>query len=180
MSDICLSDGISLDCDMLLGSPSSLSSTSSWVNIHQARPNQTSWKLWRKACSLWSFQNKLYHPLGAWSYSAPQLRRKWLVYCEYATGDLYVRSSTGYIRCIAINPIHYSPVSEGSWTPTSTSYPVPAQKSIHGDTWIPIIPSLPAPPPHPDQPASFQQFFGATCTVAIPALSDPPHGSGLL
>jgi hypothetical protein len=38
-------------------------------------------------------------------------------------------------------------------------YPVPARKSIRGDTWIPIIPSMPAPPPHPDQPTIFQEFL---------------------
>lgn len=90
MSDICLADGVTLDPDMLLGTPSPTSSTSSWVTINQARPHEASWKLWRKACSLWSSQHKLYHPLGDWLYPANQLRRSWPIHYDLLTGDLFV------------------------------------------------------------------------------------------
>jgi hypothetical protein len=64
MSDICLAKGVTIDPAFLLGTPTATSSTSKWVNINQARPNEPSWQLWRTACSQWSLNGKLYFPLG--------------------------------------------------------------------------------------------------------------------
>jgi hypothetical protein len=66
LSDTCNADGSTLDCSMLTGSPSTTSSKSAWIHIHHACPNATSWNLWQKACSLWSMNNTLRHPLGDW------------------------------------------------------------------------------------------------------------------
>jgi hypothetical protein len=66
---------------------------------------------------------------------------------------------TGYTRCIAINPIHYSPVSDGPWKPTSTSYPVPAQQSIQGGAWIPLLLAPPSMSTVYYPPATFHQFL---------------------
>jgi hypothetical protein len=47
LSDICLADGALLDKEMLLGElDMRRSSTTSWIQINQARPHETSWKLW--------------------------------------------------------------------------------------------------------------------------------------
>jgi hypothetical protein len=54
LSDLCLANGTVLDPNMLNGHLGANSSTSTWVHITQAQPNEGSWCLWRRACSLWS------------------------------------------------------------------------------------------------------------------------------
>jgi hypothetical protein len=159
LSNICLSDGVSLDSAMLADRTSPTSTISTWVIVNQARPHEASWKLWRRACSLWSIKNQLYHPLGDWMCPANLLHCKWPVYCEHNTSDLYVHNLTGFTRCIATDPIRYSPISDGFWTPTSTSLPIPARVMIQGDTWFPLLPPSQPSKLSLNPPATFQQFL---------------------
>jgi hypothetical protein len=54
ISDITRANAMQLDMPMRRGQPSSQSSTSRWHRFNQARPPQTAWTLWKKACLLWS------------------------------------------------------------------------------------------------------------------------------
>jgi hypothetical protein len=49
MSDICLTEGITLDPDLLADNLSDTSSKSRWIHITQARPDEPSWRLWCQA-----------------------------------------------------------------------------------------------------------------------------------
>lgn len=42
LSDLCLADGVTMDPAMLLGHTGPQSSTSTWIYIHQARPDESS------------------------------------------------------------------------------------------------------------------------------------------
>jgi hypothetical protein len=159
LSDICLADGETLDHDMLLGSPGPSSSTSTWVHINQDRPHEPSWKLWRQACSQWSLRDKLYHPLGDWLYSSDRLRRQWPFYFDHSTGDLFVRNPTGFTRCIAIDSIRFSPISELEQHSSPSSFPVSARPTIQGEFWIAIIRPLVIPPFCYDPPSTFLEFL---------------------
>jgi hypothetical protein len=142
MSDIVLADGVTLDQDMLLGNPGTHSSTSSWLHINQARPHQPSWAIWRKAVSHWSLHGQLYHPLGTWLYSAPQLRRRWPHYYDHDTGTLYIRNEDAFIRCVSSGSTRFTPISTISWTPTPTSTPVSARLRFlasHGFLLSPLL-----------------------------------------
>jgi hypothetical protein len=157
VSDLCMADGITMDPTMLSGRPGPDSSTSSWVHITQARPNEASWRLWRKACALWSLNNSLYHPLGAWKPGS-QLRRQWPCYYDDSDGAIYLRQPSGYLRCIPTDPIRFIPESTLDWNPTDTSIPVQARLTIAGDAWIPLIPSIQASR-RPHIPATFTDFL---------------------
>jgi hypothetical protein len=57
LSDLCYADGMTLNPAMLLGTPDTNSSTSLWIHVTQARPNEASWNLWQRVCTLWSCNN---------------------------------------------------------------------------------------------------------------------------
>jgi hypothetical protein len=50
-------------------------------------------------------------------------------------------------------------VSIIAWIPTSTSTPIHARLTIHGDAWIPTIPIILAPRCTPIIPATFTEFL---------------------
>ena len=67
LSDLTTPRGIYLDNAKLRGHISRLSSTTTWLRIHQTRPSEAQWILWRKANKLWSSpKGRLHNPLGRW------------------------------------------------------------------------------------------------------------------
>lgn len=158
VSDLCLADGVTMDPTMLAGSPGLESSVSTWVHVTQARPNESSWRLWRRACAMWSQHGKLYHPLGAWKPST-RLRCKWPFYHDHSDGFIYVHQISGFLRCVSIDPIRFAPVSSMEWEPTITSIPIHARLTIQGEAWIPIIPPRLNRIPHPVVSATFPEFL---------------------
>ncbi len=144
---------------MLRGLQSTMSSTSAWIQINQAKPHEPSWKLWRKVCALWSLNGKLYEPMGRWLFPANQLRRKWPMYYDHDTGDLYVRQNEKFARCVPIDAIRFSPISEVDWNPSPTSIPVHARQAIYGNEWIPLIPPTLPTPGSSTLSETFQEFI---------------------
>ena len=126
MADICLADGVSLDKSMLAGNPSPTSSVSHWIHINQGRPDESSWRLWREACSHWSYQNQLHFHLGPWIKPGNTLCRTWPHYYDFQDGDFYIRQDEGFTRCVAIDSIRFHPVSHIAYHPTAPSSPVQA------------------------------------------------------
>jgi hypothetical protein len=90
----------------LSGTPSATSSTSKWVHINQARPDEPLWRLWRRACSQWSLHGQLYFPLGSWTRPGGTLRQEWPFYYDHSNGKLYVRQEDQYLRCFPIDDLH--------------------------------------------------------------------------
>jgi hypothetical protein len=88
-----------------------MSSTSAWIQINQARPHEPSWKLWQKACPLWSLNGKLYDPMGRWLFHRNELRRKWPTYYDHNTGALYVQPNENFAHRVPIDTIQFSPIS---------------------------------------------------------------------
>ena len=77
ISDISRANGMELDLSMRRGQPFPQNSTSRWHRFNQARPPQTAWTLWQKACLLWSdTTGQLSQQLGMWLYPANELRRQ--------------------------------------------------------------------------------------------------------
>jgi hypothetical protein len=163
VADLCLPDGVSLDPSFLTGNPTSTSSTSKWIHINQARPSEPCWRLWRRACAMWSHKSQLHFPLGPWTQPDDQLRRSWPHYYDRANGEFYIRNLSGYKRCVSIDPVRFSPISQLDWQPTPTSIPVHARMSLNGVHWIPIIPYvvpiLPTPPPIATSFSDFISFL---------------------
>jgi hypothetical protein len=169
MADICLANRISLDKnrisldkDMLAGNPSPRSSVSHWIHINQGQPDASSWRLWRKACSHWSYQNQLHFRLGPWIKPGHLLCRIWPYYYDYQDGDFYVHQDKGYTRCVIIDPIRFHPVLHIDWHLMASSIPVHARLDIHDTNWIPSIrPTPPVPTPVPNIPATFTEYLSS-------------------
>jgi hypothetical protein len=173
MADLCLADGVSLDPALLSGNPAPTSSTSKWIHINQARPSEPCWRLWRRACAMWSHQLQLNFPLGPWTRPGDKLRRSWPYYYDSDNGEFYVRQESGYLRCVSIDPIRFSPISQIDWQPTPTSIPVHARLTIQGDDWIPLIPPTSvAPTASATTAATFPEFLSSLDTWETELFAD--------
>jgi hypothetical protein len=159
MSNICLCNGVTLNPDMLQGIQGPTSSTSSWVKIKQAKPHAASWKLWQRACTQWSLNGKLLHPLGDWLAPSIKLRRTWPIHYDYHHGNLFIRTTTGFTRCVPMDTIRFSPISEVSHLPGLQCHPVTTCLTIQGTAWIQIIPVLPILIKNKDITATFTEFL---------------------
>ena len=90
-SDITDATGMQLDASKLNGTPSAMSSTTTWLQVHQDRPSETEWKLWRRANKLWSSQDGvLCRPLGSWLHPRSQQRQQHFAY--HKNRRLYIRA----------------------------------------------------------------------------------------
>ena len=68
ISELAKPCGTVLDTSILDGTPSSQSSRSTHLAIHQESPSVNEWKMWRRANLIWSDINgKLRKPLGPWT-----------------------------------------------------------------------------------------------------------------
>ena len=81
LSDITLATGKHLDPAAMQGQRSLLSSHTKHHHFNQARPSDTSWEQWKRACLLWGTPDgKLHQPLGSWLLEPDQLRHRWSAY----------------------------------------------------------------------------------------------------
>ena len=105
VSDVSMPSGKSLDMSMLRGTPSEMSSKPRGPIIHQERPAEREWALWRKANLLWSEKTgKLHEPLGPWTLPVSEQRMTHPAYWQYdhlcgADTILFIRVNEEYIRC---------------------------------------------------------------------------------
>ena len=59
--------GTMIDQDKTHGSPTPVSSRSAHLAVHQAKPSIIEWRMWKRACLLWTDINgRLRKPLGKW------------------------------------------------------------------------------------------------------------------
>lgn len=94
LSDLTTANGIYLDNAKLHGHISRMSSTTRWLQIHQDRPAEAQWILWRKANLLWSSKKgRLKHPLGRWLRNNDDRRIAWPSYAHGPTLALKVHDS---------------------------------------------------------------------------------------
>ena len=69
-SDLTTTNGTYLDNAKLHGHISRMSNKTRWLKIHQARPTETQWRLWRKANLIWSSKKGRLHQYGTTLHSA--------------------------------------------------------------------------------------------------------------
>jgi exonuclease III len=107
LSDITKPNGEDLDPSMLAGSPSMMSSITKLVTIHQERPSEKEWKLWRRANLLWSNNDgKLLRPLTKWLCTVQTQRQRHFAYTHRRT--LYIREqNTTYVMYRMTGPLSY-------------------------------------------------------------------------
>ena len=91
ISDITTASGTHLRPGVLAGVLLINSNTTQLKEFCQQRPDDTSWRIWRKACKLFSTkQGKLHQPLTEWLYHPSALRQQWPVYLNPVDQSLYI------------------------------------------------------------------------------------------
>jgi hypothetical protein len=106
ISDLTLINGRQLDHNKLLGNHSCLSSFTHGTTIHQERPSERTWTLWKKGNQIWSTpEGTLYQPLGDWVLPIHQLRQRHAAY--WWTGRLWVRIQDRYTKCTMVSDRHF-------------------------------------------------------------------------
>jgi hypothetical protein len=163
ISDMCTSDGATIDEALHSGELDSASSTSAWLHFTQGRPSTQAWILWRRLLTYWfDSEGMLHEPLGPWLLSANLLRRNWPTYHDAANDYLYVRSNTNsstfrrYSRLTRASL--YDDVTTVTWTPTATS--TPASVNPSGTSWEMLDPGTTVPPKtQPPIPETFAEYI---------------------
>jgi hypothetical protein len=112
ISDLTNMNGRNLDCNKLSGHHFILSSRAHGSPIHQDRPLEHTWKLWKKVNTLWSRSDgTLIQRLGDWVLPIHQMRQHHPAY--WFAGRLWVRFQVQYTKC--------HPISERVFRETSSS-----------------------------------------------------------
>ena len=63
------------------------------AGLKQAKPEESSWIIWRKALKLISTKRKLHVKLGNWFYAHTELQRDWVYYYDPKNYSLYQRQN---------------------------------------------------------------------------------------
>jgi exonuclease III len=81
VSDLVKPDGETLDSAFIKGETSAQSSYLAHHGVHQEKPSQPEWKLWRRANLIWAnIDGRLRQPLGAWLHPIQAHRRYHFAY----------------------------------------------------------------------------------------------------
>ncbi|MEM7284523.1 MAG: hypothetical protein AAF438_23235, partial [Pseudomonadota bacterium] len=147
LADLTDASGNVIDSTKITGDPSLMSSRTSLHHVHQEKPTEPAWALWKQACSLWcNSDGSLRNPLGMWLVTGPDLRMQWRAYFAESSSSLYVRIDNGF-------QIYFT---EGSDTvgdyETDTILPrdaVPADVTSNDNGWRFKVTGLPTNIPSP-------------------------------
>jgi hypothetical protein len=91
ISNITDATGTHLDQSKLHGIPDAKSSTTTWIHVHQDRPSEDEWKLWKKANRIWStIHGELHTAMGRWLHPRPSQRQQYFAYL-HRNRRLYIR-----------------------------------------------------------------------------------------
>ena len=93
VSDISNATGSRLFGGVQNGSTTDVTSTSTWNHTVQARPDTSSWKLWKRAVALFSTNGILHTPLYEWLEPPSKQRQRWPSYFDPNTKYLLILNS---------------------------------------------------------------------------------------
>jgi hypothetical protein len=81
LSDCTSPCGLKFDIDKADGHPTQMSSRNLHLSVHQEKPSDREWQLWRRTWLLWSdIQGNLRTPLGKWLVPLSQRRQQHFAY----------------------------------------------------------------------------------------------------
>ena len=149
ISDITNASSTQIDPTSMHGHPSPTSRRNTYLSIHQDRPSQKEWVLWRRANLLWSDINgRLRTPLGQWLYpfhdhclhqqfAYQHRRRLWIYqaatkqYREHrASTSTMIHKATARSRIFSSIPIQAIPVDATQLDSETWSIATPGHSSI--------------------------------------------------
>ena len=98
------------------------SSTSRWKHFKQEKPNEVSWRTWRRACQLFSNKDGTLHkPLSDWSYSPDKLRQIWFSYYDSSAKTLFIHLQDRYYKHKSnLQDIYYLTNNSTNYLPPSS------------------------------------------------------------
>jgi hypothetical protein len=160
ISDMCNATGDRLAPGIRHGQHLWSQSKSDIQEIHQERPNEASWTIWRRFLNtLSNFHGCLYHSLGDWLQPAAKLRRSWPTLYSPSSDSLYVCSGDQY----EIHPYFRTRIYSYDTVATVRHQPedgVPVDCSETSDGWcIPGLPSAVLTPLPPALAPTFDIFI---------------------
>ena len=142
LSDITHITGLRLDFSKLEGKPALYSSVTHGIHIHQERPSDKDWKLWRKANLIWSDANgKLFEALGSWTLNPKDQRQQHRAYYQkrgatWVDEAIWVKIGDEYTRCKMLHDQwHYKETTESrEWhNLPGDLYPIEAWPRLDGE-----------------------------------------------
>ena len=121
LSDITCAAGTHVRPEVRRGDKLITSSVSQWNHFKQERPDEVSWRTWRRACNLFSQKDGTLHQnLTDWLYPPDKLRQRWVSYHENSTKTLYIRFQDKYVTHKPTpEDIYYSTGNSTDYLPTS-------------------------------------------------------------
>ena len=97
VSDIACASGTHLRPEVRKGDHLLTSCVSQWKHFKQDKPDEISWRSWRRACALLANADGTLHcQLGNWLHPADKLRQSWFSYYETSDKILYIRLQQQY------------------------------------------------------------------------------------
>ena len=156
LSDLTHITGLRLDFSKLEGRPSLYSSVTQMNRIHQERPSDKDWKLWKKANTLWSDGNgKLMEALGPWILHPKDQRQQHRAYYQergemWEDEAIWVKVGEAYTRSkILQDQWHYQETDEHrEWKNLPDAmYPVEAWPRSNGEWRLTYYGSTAVPRP---------------------------------
>ena len=142
VSDITLADGVRLDPYFIQGRSGPMSSTTTHHKVNQARPNEKSWNLWKRASHIWTSSGlTLRQPLGRWLTELTKQRRTWPAYFDPHSNELLLRQES---KLYSIHPrsLHGYAIAADGHTNTLPPMSRPAT-TLKGPTGWAMSPTVP-------------------------------------
>ena len=132
VSDITNASGNRIFSGILQGKIDAITSINTWHTTNQANPDTASWKLWKKACELFTCKGVLLDHLEWWLHSPTKLRRRWPFYYDPTTDYLLQASNENYtIHCRSCQTFEFE-ITDTITSLPSCSYPVDVRKAFSG------------------------------------------------
>jgi hypothetical protein len=135
ISDIANANGDMIDPAMYEGNKDQTMSKGVWQEVHQEKPDNTSWSMWRRLCREISYPSQrrryLRKHLGKWTEKPENMRRDWKFWHDPRQDKLYQRTGQGFIKH---NKMWYDYDTEG-YPANLPDTAVPAEVKRQANTW---------------------------------------------
>ena len=97
LSDVCQANGKQIDIGNIHGNLHQCTNRYRWLPTNQAKPDNSSWKIWTSAISIWfTLDGLLHNSLGKWLHPASQLRRSWSSYWYPGNNTIIIAVANGF------------------------------------------------------------------------------------
>ena len=134
LSDITCASGTHLRPEIRHGDILLTSSVLQWKHFKQEKPDEVSWRSWRRACKLFATDDgTLHQQLGNWLHPHDKLRQRWFSYYASSDKTLYIRlHNKYYAHKSTLEDIYYPTGTTSEYLPSSS---VPIDVLPVGTNW---------------------------------------------